>query len=186
MVEKIKNKKKLIGWTTVALLVVGMLISYTLLPEKESGFGTITVSAGPANLSPGEGGILEVFIIDHANRPASYNTNISETDPYVLGWANATGFNIQIPYNTPFDIVVWCRANKTQAYDTAWNLSLIRCNITSVDLGIATLTGMSEELIGSNSTYVWVNYWIDNGGTGYQINRGETVSIDEIRFEYYG
>ena len=45
---------------------------------------------------------------------------------------------------------------------------------------------MNEIEIANNSNYIWVNYWIDNNGSGYTIGRGETVTINHIKFDIYG
>ena len=170
------------------MILIGAFGAYLTMPPSEDGkggFGTLKVSAAEANPGTGASGILEVFIIDHDNRPADYNSNISEGDSFVLGYG-VDDFSINIPHSTAFDIVVKCRANATHAYDTAWNLSLIRCNLTASGALTISDVAMSEAQIGSNSTYVWVNYYLDNSGSGYTIGRDDTVTISAIDFEYYG
>ncbi len=175
--------RKALAVTTVFAIATAIFGAYISLPE-EAGMGTLTVSAAPNDPGTGASGFLEVFIVDHDSGP--YTSNISEGDANVIGYANSDSFSIDIPHSTAFDIVVWTRANTSDANDGSWNTSLIRCNMTATDLGITTLTSMSEEQIGTNSTYIWVNYYLDNGGSGYTINRDETANIDEILYEHYG
>lgn len=170
----------------VGLMVIAILTTLIVLPaDKDGGWGTITVSAAEANPGAGASGILEVFIIDH-DSGVTYTDNISEGAGSTLGYG-VDSFNIDIPHSTTFDIIVKCRANTTHAYDSAWNLSLIRCNLTaSGALTIGPLEGMTEHQIGYNATYIWVNYELDNSGSGYSIDRDDSVSVSAIKFEYYG
>jgi len=172
------------------MLLMGAFGIYLTLPPSEDGkggFGTLKVSAAEANPGAGASGILEVFIIDHANRPANYNSNISEGDSFVLGYG-VDNFNINIPHSTAFDIVVKCRANATHAYNSTgskWETDWIRCILNAT--GAITINeNMNETEITNNSNYIWVNYWIDNSGSGYTIGRDETLNIGTIKFEYYG
>jgi len=183
---EIKKKSIMASVVVIFMITVGILGAYITLPSGEDGkFGTLTVSAAEANPGAGASGILEVFIVDHSQAP-SYTSNLTEGAAYDLGHG-VDSFSIEIPHSTAFDIVVKCRANTTHAYDSAWNLSLIRCNLTATgDLSIGPLEGMTEYQIGSNSTYIWVNYVLDNGGSGYTIGRDDSVTISAIKFEYYG
>jgi len=175
----------------VSMLLIGAFGVYLAMPPSEDGkggFGTLKVSAAEANPGAGASGILEVFIIDHDNRPANYALNISENASYVLGYGNDTGLSINIPHSTAFDIVVKCRANATHAYNSTgskWETDWIRCILNAT--GAITINeNMNEIEIANNSNYIWVNYWVDNSGSGYTIDRDETVNVGTIKFEYYG
>jgi len=188
MTEK-RKKSILASLVAVSMLLIGAFSMYLVMPSDDNGgFGTLSVSAAEANPGAGAGGILEIFIIDHANRPANYATNISEGDSFVLGCGNATSFSINIPHDKAFDIVVKCRANATQAYNNTgseWETDWIKCILNAT--GAITINeNMNETEIANNSNYIWVNYWIDNSGSGYTIDRDETVTISKIDFQYYG
>jgi len=190
MTEK-RKKSILASLVVVSMILIGAFGVYLTMPPSEDGkggFGTLKVSAEEADPGAGKSGILEIFVIDHANRPANYALNISEGASYVLGYGNATSFSINIPHDTAFDIVVKCRANTTHAYNNSgsnWETDWIRCILNAT--GAITINeDMSETEITNNSNYIWVNYWIDNSGSGYTIGRDETLNIGTIKFEYYG
>jgi len=187
MTEK-RKRSILASIVVISMLLIGAFGIYLTLPSSnDGGFGTLTVSAAEANPGTGASGILEVFVIDHANRPANYNSNISEGDSFVLGYG-VDDFSINIPHSTAFDIVVKCRANATHAYNSTgskWETDWIRCILNAT--GAITINeNMNETEITNNSNYIWVNYWIDNSGSGYTIGRDEAVDIGTINFEYYG
>jgi len=164
--------------------IMTYVLAITMVMTAAFGF-YLSANAAEADPGAGKSGILEVFIIDHASRPANYALNISEGAAYTLGYG-VDDFNIELPHSTTFDIVVKVRANASDAYDTAWNMSRLQCYLNATGALTISSANMSETQIGNNSTYVWVNYWLDNSGNGYTIGIDQTATIADIHFEYYG
>jgi hypothetical protein len=91
-----------------------------------------------------------------------------------------------VPYATTFDIIYKIRVNVTEAYNTTgsnWELAWVRANITCANLGIGADTAMSEIEIVNNTNFMWVNYYINNGGAGYTITHGQQVNITSFKLQ---
>ena len=145
-----------------------------------------------AEADPGSGasGILEVYIYPHDVDPGTtYAENTSATlETASLGYADADDTNIDIPHSTAFDIVVRVRGNKTHCWNgTDFIDSYLRVNITSADLSISALSAMTGVISENNSgkNYLWMNFYINGGGSGYSIIRDATAEITAIKFEAY-
>ncbi len=177
-----KQRSKIAATVAVAVLVVAGFIGYTLIPgDSEHGGGVLHVSAGDADPGAGASGLLEVLIVNHTNHP-TYSSNVTDADSAVYGWGNSDSFSIEVPHGETFDIVVQARGNSTH---TSLDYTNMRVNITSTDLGISTDAAMTEYEVGSSSDYIWGQYVIDNGGSGYTISRDETASISSIKLQCY-
>ncbi len=178
------KKRKMLGSVgVIALLVAVAFTGWLVMPSGNSndGMGVLHVSAGDADPGAGASGLLEVLIVNHTNHP-SYSSNVTSADSAVYGWGNADGFSVEIPWGETFDIVVQARGNDSY---TSLDYANMRVNITSSDLGISTDAAMSEYEVASNSNYIWGQYVIDNGGSGYTISRDETASISSIKLQCY-
>lgn len=163
-------------------IVIGLVIlSNTNLMQTQIKKEWQTIATG-ADDDPGAGapGILNIFVYPHSADPATdYATNLSEGSAYAYGHIDSalTG---NVPYDTEFDIVVKVRYNTTHAYNStgsAWVMDWVRANITCADLSIGALTAMSKVQTGSNATYLWVQYYMNNADAGYTISHGETVNV---------
>ena len=134
---------------------------------------------------PGSGasGVLEVYI-NATGDADEYDTNISGT--YASGDVNNSHISSDVPYDTAFDVVVKVRWNKTHAYDTAWNLSLVRAYANSTVLGVTAIQ-MNETQIADSANYLYVHYYLkdaDGGdGSGFTIAEGENVTGFSVNFE---
>jgi hypothetical protein len=169
----------------VALLMLGS--SMYIYEDEETGkiqLGMNTALAEYSGLSSGESGWLEIFLMPHDATPGTtYNENNSATlESSALAYFDTDGWSTSsFPSETSFDIVVRVRANRTHAYDTDhFDASDIRCSLT-----VAGNTGASDWAVGSDFTdssmtqvvtqnnsaqnFIWMNFYLNNGGSGYQL-----------------
>jgi len=149
----------------------------------------------------GMSGLLEIFIYPHSADPATdYASNLSDTDAF----ANLSAIDKVMEYNNPsypdgvphseaFDVVVKVRYNQTHAYNSTrvggeWmfvtgcdmediGLCWIQCNITALNLSVNP-TNMTGIMIENNTDELYINFYINNGGSGYTIARGDEVYCD--------
>jgi hypothetical protein len=154
------------GWNTIA--------------SAEEGGGIVTAAAG---------GVLQVYIWKHAAVPGTtYAANLSNASGDCYAWANNLNAAMtgNVPYATDFDIIYKIRVNVTEAYNTTgsnWELAWVRANITCANLGIGADTAMSEIEIVNNTNFMWVNYYVNNGGAGYTITHGQQVNITSFKLQ---
>jgi hypothetical protein len=191
-----KGKRFTLGTLLTVGLVVGLLVAMQTVPNSLNipGWNTIA-SASDGNPGTGASGVLEIFIYAHQAVPATaYAANLSSVSPSCYASRNTlngacTG---NVPYATTFDIVVKCRYNATHAYNTTgsvWMLTWVKGLITSANLAIGADTQMTAVQIGSNATYLWVNFWIadsDGGaGSGFTITHGQVVNATSFKMQAY-
>ena len=152
------------------------------------------VSPVYAEADPGAGnsGILEIFYVNHSagNDYASENTSATlETwcDTSGLGYCNADDSDTELAYDTAFDIVVRVRCNDDAKRDSTWWDTDVRVRMTSADLSIAGDTEMTRSITANNSdyTFLYLNFYLDGGGSGYTLTKGESNEITSIKFEIY-
>ena len=107
------------------------------------------------------------------------------------GWTsddNNSHVSSDISYESGLDAGFLVRWNKTHAWDSAWNLSLVRvyanCSVLSVS-GVQ----MVEVQVATSADYLYVNYFLrdsDGGaGSGFTISRGQNVTSYAGNFESY-
>lgn len=203
--KKEKNKKyKKAGFGTgmVIMLVIGMMFGYMAVQPQlqvdERGWHVLfsgnLAQAAEADPGAGASGILEIFIVNHSAAPSdAYNENTSAT---IEGWCTANGLgyataddsDVEIAYDTTFDIVVRVRGNTTHCYrtDKFYDTDL-NVTITSADLSISADTDCTR-VVSSNDTgydFIYVNFYLNNGGSGYTISKGSTAEIQNIKFAAY-
>lgn len=179
----------------VTCIVIGAVCAFMLLATTDvqqviqtvgqRGWNTIaSAEEGGGDVGAGEGGVLQVYVYPHSADPANdYDTNLSNATAYA--WANTLNEAMtgNVPYDTDFDLVYKIRVNVTECYNTTgtkWMLDWVRGNLTCADLGIAAATAMSEVHIVNNTAYMWVNYYLNNGGAGYQITHGQQVNMSFV------
>jgi len=190
----------LISSIIVGLLVLSMSITEDVIIEKEEVIRTWTFIADSLGDEAGldnatyESGILSIYFPLHDATP---DTTYLENDSDVLeamcidngtGYVNTDDFRLEMPHSTAFDIVVRVRANKTVCWNgSAFIDAYARVNITSPGFSIPTLTNMTP-VISRNDTgqeYIWINFYINNAGSGYTITRGNETQIPTIIYEGY-
>ena len=141
---------------------------------------------------PGAGasGFLEIFCYPHdANPDTTYAQNDSSVlESNALAYADTDNFYKNLASETAFDIVVRARFNKTHAFDSVnnkWIGARCRVKITcSGDVTINNVTGTAVETA-NNSGYdfIWINFYWNNGGSGYQIPDDGSVVVEQICIE---
>lgn len=141
---------------------------------------------GDNNPGAGASGVMEVHVNATNTSTTPYSSNLTNTTTYASGDVNNSHIGSDVPYETAFDVIVEVRWNKTHAYDTAWNLSLVRAYANSSVLGVTAIQ-MEEQQIATSTDYLYVSYFLrdsDGGaGTGFTIARGENVTSFSVNFE---
>ena len=190
-------KRKIKGSMMLTCIAIGAICALMLLASTDvqqvvstigqKGWNNVATAMG----DPGEGngGILQLCIYPHQGDPGSaYADNLSNESAY----AYADELNIactgNVPYDTTFDIVYSVRYNVTQAYNSSgsvWETAWTQCLITCADLGISTDTIMTGVEIWSDESYLWMNFYMNNGGSGYTITHGQQVNITSFKMQAY-
>jgi len=210
MEQKKRNIVRKGGLLSLFLIgvTVALVLSFTTNPTEilqsvgQRGWQNIASAGTP---TAGQSGVYFIYIYPHSGTPATaYKANLSNASAYAYGSLNAT-LTGSVPYATTFDIVVKCRYNASNAFNTTsntWELcystapttSWIRANMTCAALSIAAYTNMSRAIIhatntsagGSTYSYAFIHYYLNNGGAGYTIARGQTINVTLFRISYYG
>jgi len=143
---------------------------------------------GDADPGSGASGVLAVYVnaTNITVGSTEYNTNL--TTGFATGTVNNSHIGSNVPFATAFDVVVKVRWNKTHAYDSAWNLSLVRAYANCTVLGVTSIQ-MNETSIVEATDFVYVHYYLhdaDGGaGTGFTIAEGVNVTSFSVNFESY-
>jgi hypothetical protein len=191
------KERKYMKSAAIAMIVIGVVVGVIVVSNMnptqliqtigQKGWHNMALAEG----DPGAGasGILEIYIYPHQADPATaYQANLSTEAAFGYSDNLNASAGSNIPYDTAFDIVVKCRFNTTHAYNATgaeWMDSWIRANITCANLGITASSAMVWVRIGSNSTYMYGNFYINNGGAGYTIYRGQSVNVTLLRLQAY-
>jgi len=136
----------------------------------------------------GNTGFITGYIYPHEADPGTaYASNLSTGTAYEYSNDLNTSMTGETPYDTTFDLVVKMCINDSHAYntsDSSWELGWVNATATCADLSIGADTAMTEVSIG-NGTYMFVHYYLNNGGAGYQISHGETYNVTNYEFWAY-
>jgi len=196
-------RKTIMGSLMLTCIVIGavgalMLMSTSNLPEiiqtiGERGWNNIALAQeGGAGLGASSGGVLQVYVYAHQAAPAvAYASNLTNvTGALCYAWANNlnTSMTGNVPYATTFDLVYKIRVNVSEAYNTTgsvWMTAWVRSNITCANLGIGADTAMVGVQIANNTNWMWMNFYINNGGAGYTITHGQQVNITSYKLQCY-
>ncbi len=139
---------------------------------------------GDADPGAGASGVMEVHVNATNTSVSPYTSNL--TGAYEYGEVNNSHIGSDVPYAVGVDVVVEVRWNKTHAWDSAWNLSLVRAYANSTVLGVTGIQ-MVEAQIATSADYLYVSYFLrdaDGGaGTGFLLTEGQNVSSFFINFE---
>jgi hypothetical protein len=193
--KKMKKMKKMKNITAVFSFVLGIsLISFGMFTLQTGEMGRRWNIVGAADADPGAGssGIINVFIYPHSANPgADYATNLTEGNAYAH-FPTPGGLNRalegDVPYDTEFDIIVLARFNTTHAYNSSgstWETSWTRANMTCADLGIGALTAMTGVQTATSGDYMWVQFYLNNAGSGYTITHGASVNVTALVVQAY-
>ena len=193
------KKKKILGWANILLMAVALASTPVWLPSMMSPWVDVRewrVVATNASVPSGDCGIINVLIYPHQSDTSTYNSALSEDDAYAHFDSTPSlneSLEGSVPYNTPFDIVIIAQYNYTVAYNTSsnsWDKDYVKCLLTCSDLGISTDTEMLEgdfyDITGNTEgSTAKINFYLNNGGSGYTIAHGETVNITSIKLMGY-
>jgi hypothetical protein len=203
-IMKTKIKKNWVKATVVSsVLILGIIIGISanlilygadapeivkeqLVPEKPKSWKNIVVGD-----APGGPGVKYVMIYEHQASPGTaYASNLSNASASCYEFHDGLNANLgnNVPYDTPFDMVLKCEYNDTHAYNTTssqWMMDWVKGLITCADLGISADTEMSEVHIWNNSAEMEVHFYMNNGGTGYTISHGESVNSTNFKQQAY-
>lgn len=149
--------------------------------EKMVWGGIVLPFLGDNNPGAGKSGVMYSWVNATGD---DYSDNV--TGYYATGDDNNSHISSNIPYATAIDVGLLVRWNKTHAFDTVWNLSLVRayanCTVLSVSGQI-----MVEGNVTDSADYLYVNYFLrdsDGGaGTGFTITEGQNVTSFSVNFE---
>lgn len=132
------------------------------------------------------GGLLSGVINSYVSKlSADYTDNLTADEYYCVSDANDTSCGTDIPYTVNHELGVLVRWNTTCAYDTAWNMSLVRAYVNCSD---HSLSGQicEEHKVADNASFAWVFYWYDASDAGLTMDRGGSIDPVIWNFEYYG
>jgi len=172
-----------------------MLLSTSDIPQIISSYGArgwntiASAQEGGGTVGAAAGGVLQVYIWKHTGTPAAvYNANLSNVSADCYAWANNLNAAMtgNVPYGTAFDIVYKIRVNVSEAYNTTgsrWMTAWVRSNITCANLAIGADTAMVGIQIINNTNFMWMNFYINNGGAGYTITHGQSVNITSYKMQ---
>jgi len=196
-------RKTILGSLMLTAIVIGavsalMLLSTSDIPTIISsggarGWNTIaSAQEGGPSLGAAAGGVLQVYVYAHQGTPGTaYATNLTNVTG-ALCYASANNLNAaltgNVPYATAFDLVYKIRVNVTEAYNTTsstWMTSWVRSLITNANLGISADTAMTGVEITSTGTWMWMNFYINNGGSGYTITHGQQCNTTSYKLQCY-
>jgi len=193
---KQKTKQDMKAGGILSLITLGFIVGILVL---SSGFGNVVVKEsmvrewklvplGDASLD-GATKVMYVMAYPHQADPATaYASNLSNATAYEYYDALDSEMTGETPYDTTFDIVVKMCINVTHGYNSTgstWELGWVNATLTSADLSIGANTAMNEQQIGSGTTYLFVHYYLNNSGSGYQISHGETYNCTNYEFWAY-
>lgn len=193
-------RKIILGSAMTSLIVIGAVCGFMLLATTDveqvvtsigqRGWNTIaSAEEGGGLVGAAAGGVLQVYIWTHSADPGTdYAANLSNVSANCFAWANNlnTAMTGNVPYDTAFDVLYKVRVNDTQAYNTTgsvWMLDWVRANLTCANLGIGADTAMVEVEIVNNTDYLWINYYLNNGGAGYTITHGQQVNLSSFKLQ---
>lgn len=196
-------KRTILGSAMLTCIVIGAVCGFVLLSTTDvqqivtsvgqrGWITTASAEEGGGSLGAAAGGVLQVYVYAHQGVPGTaYASNLTNvTGALCYAWANNLNAAMtgNVPYATTFDIVYKIRVNVSEAYNTTgsvWMTDWVRSNITCANLGIGADTAMTGVKIGSNATWMWMNFYINNGGAGYTITHGQQVNITSYKLQCY-
>ena len=177
----------------VTTIMVGIVVGLFVLPafmaplQPDRNWGSVRADGNPG---AGESGMVRLMIYPHDADPGTtYASNLTNDAAYAYGNTWNTSLTGDVPYApTTFDIVVKARFNTTHAYssgNTTWMLSWVNSTIRCPDLSINANTTMTKVQITTNENYMWVHFYMNNGGAGYTRTHGVTTNVTHTRIRAY-
>lgn len=147
-----------------------------------------------ADADPGSGntGFMYIMVYPHQADPGTaYASNLSNATAYEYSDSTDCELTGETPWGVTVDFVKKIRINNTDGYNSSgsqWQDDWSRANI-SVDfdfLSDISDSAMTKVVIGTDgTTYRWYNCYINNGGSGYTITKGESFNITALTLDIY-
>ena len=194
----------------ISVLVIGMLVGissevYNFGLEQDPDTGSWHVIwegslADAAEADPGAGnsGFLSVYFHPHQadiggyleNSSSNLETNCTDAG---LGFANADDTEVDLAHSTEFDCVFRVRgsAANCKVGDTWYDTNLkVQWTCAGLSVGADTeLTlGAGEAKTTANNsdyTYLYMNFFDTNSGSGFTITQDQTIEITSIKLLAY-
>jgi len=180
-------KKLILGSAMVTAFVIGAVCTMTFLFSSDIEEITIDQAVRKwiplADADPGNGncGLCNIFIYPHAADPATtYGSNITEGNSYAYSNALNTTLTGYVPHSTTFDIVIKYQFNTTTAKcstNATWMMSWVNSTIRCPGLSINANATMSEVNVTATPNQMWVQFYVNNGGSGYTITHGQEINV---------
>jgi len=134
---------------------------------------------------------LEVYAMPHDATPSggAYDENNSATmEASAYAYADTDGWSDDLISQTSFDIVVRARFNATHAKN-ATMFKDTRCLVNISVSGDWAVGGDISDTGGarlvtanvSTQKFIWINFYWNNSGTGYQIDDDGTLTMSSVK-----
>jgi hypothetical protein len=188
-------QKTILGSAMLGLIILGAVCGFVLVANMNpteiiTSMGqrgwktTVTAEEGGGLLSATAGGVLQVYVYVHSVDPGTdYATNLTNVTG-ALCYAHANNLNSamtgNVPFATAFDVLYKVRVNVSECYNTTgsnWETAWARANLTCANIGIGASTPMVGVEIANNTVWMWMNFYLNNGGAGYTITHGQQVNL---------
>jgi len=182
-----KKAGAVLGFIASVLVVGFVFFQITLSPvvEQEIIEAKRVNTLVTGDPEAGKSGFFYFMIYPHQANPSSaYASNLSTSNAYEYATSGDVACTGETPFNTPFDIVVKVGVNVTDGWNTTsnkWDNNYMWCLLTCSNLSIASNTNMSEIEIKNTSSYRWMHYYLNNGGSGYTISEGQKFDVTDVQ-----
>jgi len=182
-----KNKSKL-GTLAVIVIAMGFILSAIVITLPEMDYRKWTVIGSQTVDDPDLGensGICGFYVFDTGS---TYTSNLtSGTSGYQAGGTAINATELDIPYDTAVDLILWGRFNNT---DSSLDVQFTIANTTWV----GNITGSTPPdhtyVTATSATFIWVNFVWDNSDAGYTVNMNQkdipidnlNISVSQLKF----
>jgi len=199
-----KESKKGVRYGLIFATVFSFLFIIALNPQitiekNDEGFGTVMFDfpvslAAEADPGAGNGGILSVYFINYtAAQTPPYTNDSNDLEAWAAnvgyeGYNNTSPFQQKLKHSTTFAVLVRVRGNADQCKrGAAWQDTDLNVTWRCDDFTVSDGTSMTGYVSYNNSgdEYLYMNYWDTNSGAGYTLNKDQSVTIDNIKFDAY-
>lgn len=189
--SKAERKAKRLKLGVVLGIVFVLILATTSMQIVHDDDGDLklemqTALAEYAGLAAEDSGFLEIIIYPTDGSPAvTYAENNTATlEAGALAYFDTDGWTGSIDSNTPFDIIVRVRGNASDMKN-ATMFKDSRCRVTLNVTGDwwvgSDISEYGTCVVTQNSSsddFIWMNFYWNNGGSGYSIDDDGTLNFD--------
>jgi hypothetical protein len=185
-----KMMKKVKWAIPTAVLVLAMVLGYALISAPAPNFATVKVGTNVVWAADTTYSHIENVYILKNTHAAGFDMDFGDpaNQENVLGIITASGGSVNIPYETPFKIVVAVtgKAPENLAYVVKENIKVELAVSGSFTIAQENSIDANEYVFensgyGTSSGYLRMNVVWDNAGNGYTLPAGGSVTLDPIR-----